>query len=902
MADRNDDVQPLPNFLTAREAAAALDLSERTVRRAIQRGDLAATKWGGVFRIAPDELARFHEVRRAEEREGVPPLRLVPPPREVEAFRVPMFLAPLIGREREVAALLSLLRDAHGPRLVVLTGPGGVGKTRLAMAIAATAGDIFADGAAVIDLAAIRDAALVPATIARALGVREVGERALLDQIAAMLLDKHLLLVLDNFEHVVEAALCVGHLLAACPHLTVLATSRSRLRLTGEHIFPVHPLPVGAASSNGARGAQDASSSPAVHLFATRAQAIQPGFRLSDEHARVVTDICRRLEGLPLAIELAAAWIAVLPPAALLARLDTRLPLLSEGPRDVPLRLQTMRNAIAWSYDLLTSEEQALFRRLSVFVGGFTLDAAEAVEGERSGATSPALLNLTASLIDKSLLRRANDGEAPARLGMLETIREFGLEQLQEQGELESARQRHAEYVLAFAEESERTLRSREQVRQLARLEAEHDNLRAALTWALGDPDRGETSLRLAGALHWFWFLRDHYGEGRQWLQRAIAQSATQPPTPARVKTLGGAGFLAFAQSDYGAARGWLQQSIALGRALPDPVGLASALHLLAMGDLFQADHAALLPVIEESVALFRQLEDRWGLATSLCTLGMAILTGPHPDAASAPLAESLHLSREIGDTWGNARALHYSGELARLRGDDKRAESLFAESLALYRDLDHRGMVAIILHNQGYVAAHRGLPRQGLASFAQALDAHLAHGDRHNVGHCLAGMAGMAALLGRLEPSARLFGAADMLLEQLGTALWPVDKVDCERNREFARARLGEASFDAAYAAGRAMPLERAVAEARSLAEFPDDAIVVTGTALGAAERPFGLTPREHDVWRLLANHATNREIADHLSISPRTVMHHVSHLLGKLGVTNRRAAAALATRYELD
>lgn len=528
-AESKVDGRPAWDFLTARQAAAALDLSERTIRRAILRGELTARKWGGVFRIEPDELARFRDARRGETSHVAPLPRPMPSPQhEHLTLRVPTPLTPLIGREREMATMQALLRAPDGPRLLVLTGPGGVGKTRLAMAVAAAFGDIFADGVAFIPLAAIRDPALIPATIAQALGVPESGERVLTEQIAVFLAKRRLLLVLDNFEQVVEAGPLVGTLLSSCPHLTVLVTSRSRLRLTGEHLFPVTPLPVTEA---------------AVPLFVARAQAVQPHFRLTDENESTVAEICRRLDGVPLAIELAAAHIPVLPPGALLARLERRLPVLTGGPRDLPQRQQTMRDAIAWSYDLLAPREQALFRWLSVFSGGFSLDAADRVAGNIT-------LDLLTSLVDRSLLLQTSASGDEPRFTMLETIREFGLDQLQAQGEGESAQQRHAEYFLALAEDAARNLRGREQIAQLARLEMERDNVRAALAWSLAAPERADIALRLVEALHWFWFLRDHCSEGRRWLAGALSLAGSGTSTPARARALAADALLAIQQDD----------------------------------------------------------------------------------------------------------------------------------------------------------------------------------------------------------------------------------------------------------------------------------------------------------------------------------------------------------------
>jgi excisionase family DNA binding protein len=898
------DVRVSQHSLTAREAAAVLHLSERTIRRAIRRRELAATKWGGVFHIAPADLVRFREARRDETAPATPTVRILPSLRhESVGVRVPMPLTPIIGRDREIAAIGSLLRAPQNSRLVVLTGPGGVGKTRLAMAIAAAAGGIFVDGVVFVSLASIRDPNLVPATIALAVGVREAGDRFLADQIAATLTKKHLLLVLDNFEQVTDAGTFVNTLLAACPHLSILVTSRARLRLSGEHLFPVPPLPVTEA---------------AVDLFSARARAVQPLFQLTADNRVVVTEICQRLDGLPLAIELAAARCAVLPPPALLARLDRRLPLLTDGPRDLPARLQTMRDAIAWSYDLLGADEQTLFRRLAVFQGGFTLDAAEWVSGITPSPYDPIThhadtltpsdtLDLITRLADISLVKRNERLETEPRFEMLETIREFGLEQLQRQGEIDLARRRHAEYVLHVAEDAEEKRRGPEQVFQLARLEAEHDNLRAAVAWSLETPAGAELGLRLVGALPWFWYLRDHYREGRRWLEEVLARPETQVPSPARVRALAGAGQFAIRNfRDYAMARAWLDQSIALGRAIGDKEGVASALQSLVWIDLFQADRGELRAAIDESVALYREIGDRWGLAASLCVLGMTIIVTEDPGAASAAISESLALSRELGDTWGLARALHYAGEVARFRGDDAEAQSLYEESLALYHALEHRGAAAIVLHNLAYVAQHQGNARRAMACFAEALAANTSYGDHQNIGYCLGGIAGIATLLGQSERAAPLFGAADRLFERLGTSIWPVDNVDYQRNLGATQEQLGTEAFTAAFAAGRALPLEEAIAVAMALAATVDEPTTATTSTLVTTGPPsittIELTPREREILGLISRRATDREIAEQLAISPRTVMHHVSHILAKLGVPNRRDAAALAARYDLE
>jgi predicted ATPase/DNA-binding CsgD family transcriptional regulator len=853
----------------------------------------------------------------------------IAPERPVSQANVPAPVTALIGREGEVAALSALLGRTD-VRLVTLTGPGGVGKTSLSIAVAMEMADAFADGAVFVDLAPIRDAALVAAAIARQLGLREGGSIPPQDRLRLHLRRRELLLVLDNIEQVVEAAQMVGELLAACPGLTVLATSRARLHLSGEQVYLVPTLALPDPDHPATPGRLGTVA--AVRLFVERARAADARFALTVANAPAVAEICRRLDGLPLAIELAAARSAVLPAPALLERLEPRLPVLTGGAVDLPVRLQTVRNAIAWSYDLLTEPERRLLGRLALFAGGFTLGAAEAVAGGEAerpkggkadrrtagqdrtkpdtfghahgdsqsyGITvSEAVLNGIESLVDESLLRResaAVPADAVPRFGMLETIREFARERLAAGGDEPEARRRHAAYFLALAEGAEPKLRRPEQVATLARLQTEHDNLRGALAWGLAAPAGDETALRLAGALHFFWFLRGHYDEGWRWLDAALERAGAEERSPARAKALAGAGMLAFNRDNYAAARERLAASAALARELGDTAGVAYALHLLARGDLPRREPAALRVLLEESIGLAREAGDRWTLANALCTAGMlATGAGQHAEAAAA-LDESLALARELGDTWGLARVLHCAGELARARGDDARARVRYEESIPLRHALGDHFTAATALHNLGYVAQHQGdLPR-ALSCFAEGLAEHAKHGDREKIGLCLAGVAGTVGLLGRAEPAARLFGTAAAAIESTGTPIWPVDRVDYERNLATVRSRLGEATFEAVFDAGRSLPLEQAVAEAAVIA------FELQGAGI-AADLLAGLTPREREVLRLLAHRLSDKEIAAELSVSPRTVMHHVSSLLGKLGLTSRREAAAWAAQNEMD
>ncbi len=844
--------------------------------------------------VAPDLPADF------------PPLKTL----DYHPNNLPAQPTPLIGREHEIAGVQALLLRAE-VRLVTLTGPGGTGKTRLGLQVAANVMDDFTDGVYFVNLAPIRNSSLIASTIATTLDVRESGGKPLLEVLKDYLREKQSLLLLDNFEQVVEAATLLSDLLATAPRLKILVTSREALRLRGEHEFPVPPLSL--PDTRHLPPLERLSQYSAVELFIQRARAAKPDFVVTNENAPAVAEICYRLDGLPLAIELAAARIKALPPQLMLSRLENRLKWLTGGARDLPARQQTLRSAIAWSYDLLTPAEQTLFRCLSVLVGGCTVEVVEAVCNQPSPASGGGqgwgldVLDGLESLVGKSLLMPPSLVAGEARYSMLATIREYAWEQLLESGEADTLRRRHANFFLSLAEASAEKLRGAEQGVWLERLEAEHDNLRAALAWAL-ERHEVEPALRFGAALGRFWDVRGYLSEGRQWLQQVLevgrvqlAQSASAEYRTRYGRALNQASWLAWRQGDYASARAFSEEGLTLCRELGDKRGVAFALINLGRVALNQGDYATARALLEQSPTLCRELDDKWGMAFALNNLGFVASNQGDSATARALYEQSLALCRELGDKRGVAFVLNSLGNVALNQGDYATARTLFEESLTLGRELGDKRGVAQSLNDLGLVALNQGDYATARALLEQSLTLRRELGDKRGVAHSLVGFGRLALTQGQSQRAAKLSGVVEALLAAIGARLGRPEGPIHTDTIAAARAQLDEATFNAAWDEGHAMMMEQAIEYALT-EPVPHREEMPALSPRQATKKEFGgLTTREREVATLIAQGRSNREIADALVLSERTIEGHVGNILSKLGFAARAQIAAWAVEKGL-
>jgi non-specific serine/threonine protein kinase len=807
--------------------------------------------------------------------------------------------ASLVGRIGEIAAARAALLDEAVP-LLTLTGPGGVGKTRLALAVAHEVVGSFADGAVVVELAQLSDPALVPSTLAAALDVQLDVADTSIAAIVATLHGQQRLLVLDNCDHVLAAtAELAAALLAGCPAVQILVTSRSPFHVRGEHVLPVAPLPL--PPIDGLPSLKELARNDAVRLFVERARQVDPVLPFEEGSAATIAEICCQLDGLPLAIELAAARVAHLPPQAILERLAQRLTLLTGGPRDAPVRQQTLRDTIAWSYELLTEEEQRLFRWLSVFVGGFNLDAAEAIAA--ASDLGGELLGRIVVLIDHSLLRKQTEPDGRARYTMLETIREFGLEQLSARGETEAARSGHARYIHGLVTQVEPSLMEHAMaLRWLGRLDGERGNLQVALTWWL---QRGEAepALATASALVAYWWFRSDFAAGRSWCERVLALAVDVAYAGSQISSLYGTCVLASNEGDHERALAAGEAMLQLARTHADPIGAIRAHYALChaarrKGDNERAMSHALAAVAHTREAVAQDAISPVWLAWTLSFMG----EGPDivgSDRAEEAAEEALALFKAGGSAWGMANALQLLGAYALNRGDLSRAAQCLAESVSLRTAIGERfGAV------EGLIAA-----------------------------------ASIATRSGQFRDAARLLGAANAWASELGYEPHGRPYLDHGRTVSLIRENLGDPCFTAVSAVGAGMTWTDALCEAQrmltDLAMQPDSvdvgdkseqrepershraarrALASSGAKPGdgrtVADRPStaglvetgpDLTRREQQVLVLIGQHLSDAEIADQLFIGVRTVEFHLGNILGKLGAENRREAVSIASRLGL-
>jgi predicted ATPase/DNA-binding SARP family transcriptional activator/DNA-binding CsgD family transcriptional regulator len=820
---------------------------------------------------------------------------------------LPVPRTTFVGREREIVEVKRMLAMT---RLLTLTGAGGSGKTRLALEVARDLIGAYPDGVWLVELAPLTEPELIAQEVAGALGVPERPGQPLVDTLVDALGNKELLLVVDNCEHLVEAAAqLVDALLDSCPRVRVIATSREPLGVEGEVLWQVPPLSVPAKTGgerDGEYTIEGLMRYEAVRLFVDRARLRLPTFGLTQENAGAVARVCRRLEGIPLAIELATARMGALAVEQVAQRLEASLDVLKGASRTATPRQQTLRATLDWSHDLLSEADRALFRRLSVFAGGWTLEAAEAV-CSGGGVEQDDVLDLLGGLVDKSLVVARASTSGAVRYRMLRPIRQYARERLEASGEANAIGDRHATFFLALAEEAEPELTGQEERLWVERLEGEHDNLRAALSWLL-ERRKYELGVRLCAALWRFWHIQGYLSEGIRCMERVLASGDPEAST-VRVKALEGMGWLTQGQGDTALAEATYEEMLELSQELNDKGNVATALNSLGTQAAARGDNKRARALLEENLAVLQQLEEDRNPAAplkrfhTLNLLGLLAINQEGDYVRGATLwEESLALAREVGDPHRVVMVLTNLGYAALLQGDYERVTTFSEEARTLARDLRSGGMDIISepLINSGLAALQQGHHEQADTSFKEALAISQEAGMKASIINALEGMASLAGALGEVTRAAHLRGAAEAAREVTGIALPPGERALHEPYLAAARSQLGEAAWEEALSAGRAMSLKEAAAYALSKEEAgPPTAPVPEGSPTG---EPIGkLSSREQEVALLVARGLTNRQISIELRISERTAANHVAKILSKLGLRSRAQVATWAAEHHL-
>jgi predicted ATPase/DNA-binding CsgD family transcriptional regulator len=855
----------------------------------------------------------------------------VQPPRSRRG-NLPRPLSSFVGRERELSDVKHLL-DAG--RVVTLTGSGGCGKTRLALRLAADVRGTYRDGVWLAELASISDPELVPKAVASALDIPEQPNRPLVDTLADYFQRRRALLVLDNCEHLRSACReLVETLLRAGDYVRILATSREALGAEGEVTYRVPSLRLPGTGETHA--AAQLAEYDAIRLFAERAALARPDFVLTDHNAGTVTQICRRLDGLPLAIELAAARVRMLSVEQIATRLDDRFRLLTGGSRTALPRHETLRAAMDWSYGLLTDAERLLWRRLAVFSGGFTLEAAETVcAGD--GAKVAEILDLLTSLTDKSLVI-AEIPRGEFRYRLLETVRQYGWEKLRDSMEADGLRTRHLNWYVALAERAASGLWGPDQQLWMERLDVEHENLRSAMEWSKTEERGQEVALRIAGSVWPFWFARGYWSEGRIWLETGRSGDSGVSP-PVQAKALIGAGFLAWRQGDYRGAALLGEQSLALCRALGDKRGIVLSLHNVAQAARYEGEYGLLAVLGAESLQAARELDDKFCVALSLwilawdarrqckypeamalygeslrlcrevrdkraivsilIELGHVALAVDDCQAAAAAYEECLTIARELGHKGGLATTLTALGRVAIRQKNSERAKALCREALALGQELGDQYSIARTETVLGDAARDEGDIREAMRLYHDSLVLHYRLGAKVEIPLVLERLAATSSRSDRSRAGACLYGAAQALRDALGAPRPPATRADYDRDAAVMRRALGDEAFAAAGAEGSAMTLEQSIEYAAMAANAPPGGRAPERRSR-TADGTWPLAPREREVAALVAEGLSNREIARRLAISERTAETHVQHILNKLNCGSRSQIAAWAVRHE--